>query len=500
MAKLHYCTLDYNVAVVSFMSSNMSLVDLGKKLLESAKSGESEDVTLLMTNGAPFTTDWEILKLQLGSSPLHLAAQNGHIDTVKILIRAGISRDASTKLSRTSLHLAAQEGHWEIVDFLLKSGADIEAKDMSAQVKFYKEQDPVGLGIKTELLLRNSAEVNVTNKFDLTPADIASDKNFTDIYQLIQNRSTLKENQSFKSNSDCLDGSNIPISDSTETVSTSHILEVNRNSKNYSNHLKSHNSKRILAPHSRNSDKKNTSKPDFSGIKLIQKDSFGNDASEIQASTSVLATLAALAEATSSSKAGNASDATSWLEANGITMLPVDNSTVVASALEGGQSLTLTEAGKLALGLTKVQANGNAECSNGEESITLHPDLSNSSTQKVITIVATDQSQIPSLVSSSTSGGPIYLVNADGSEVSLQGQIHTNGPPARKQKVVQEEKKKNCNSKDDEMTERERLQKELDEARRVAEEYKAQLQIKEQEAECDVTDEDLPLLSPGNLG
>lgn len=36
----------------------MSLVDLGKQLLECAKLGETEDVRLLMTNGAPFTTDW----------------------------------------------------------------------------------------------------------------------------------------------------------------------------------------------------------------------------------------------------------------------------------------------------------------------------------------------------------------------------------------------------------------------------------------------------------
>lgn len=36
----------------------MSLVDLGKKLLDSARIGETEDVRLLMGNGAPFTTDW----------------------------------------------------------------------------------------------------------------------------------------------------------------------------------------------------------------------------------------------------------------------------------------------------------------------------------------------------------------------------------------------------------------------------------------------------------
>lgn len=36
----------------------MSLVDLGKQLLEASKQGKTEEVRALMTNGAPFTTDW----------------------------------------------------------------------------------------------------------------------------------------------------------------------------------------------------------------------------------------------------------------------------------------------------------------------------------------------------------------------------------------------------------------------------------------------------------
>ena len=36
----------------------MSLVDLGKRLLEAAKRGETDAVRALMSNGAPFTTDW----------------------------------------------------------------------------------------------------------------------------------------------------------------------------------------------------------------------------------------------------------------------------------------------------------------------------------------------------------------------------------------------------------------------------------------------------------
>ncbi len=36
----------------------MSLVDFGKRLLEAAKRGDTDDVRTLMSNGAPFTTDW----------------------------------------------------------------------------------------------------------------------------------------------------------------------------------------------------------------------------------------------------------------------------------------------------------------------------------------------------------------------------------------------------------------------------------------------------------
>jgi len=48
----------------------------------------------------------------------------------RVLIRAGVRRDARTKVNRTPLHLAAQEGNLSVVELLVSSAADIHAADM----------------------------------------------------------------------------------------------------------------------------------------------------------------------------------------------------------------------------------------------------------------------------------------------------------------------------------------------------------------------------------
>lgn len=67
---------------------------------------------------------------QLGTSPLHLAAMHNHLETCEVLLRAGISKDARTKVDRTPLHLAVYEGHEAIVELLLRNKCDVNAKDM----------------------------------------------------------------------------------------------------------------------------------------------------------------------------------------------------------------------------------------------------------------------------------------------------------------------------------------------------------------------------------
>jgi len=48
----------------------------------------------------------------------------------EVLLRAGVSRDARTKVNRTPLHLAAQHGHLPVVMLLIDIGVDVHATDM----------------------------------------------------------------------------------------------------------------------------------------------------------------------------------------------------------------------------------------------------------------------------------------------------------------------------------------------------------------------------------
>ncbi|XP_074542710.1 GA-binding protein subunit beta-2a [Halichoeres trimaculatus] len=157
----------------------MSLVDLGKRLLEAARKGQDDEVRNLMANGAPFTTDW------LGTSPLHLAAQHGHYSTADVLLRAGVSRDARTKVDRTPLHMAAAEGHTVIVELLVRSGADINAKDMLKMTALHWAAQH-GHNNVADTLIKHGADVHALSKFDKTPFDIAVDIQNTELMLLLQ--------------------------------------------------------------------------------------------------------------------------------------------------------------------------------------------------------------------------------------------------------------------------------------------------------------------------
>ncbi|XP_013142386.1 PREDICTED: GA-binding protein subunit beta-1, partial [Papilio polytes] len=140
--------------------------ELGRRLLLAARVGDTPAVLDLMVKGAPFTTDW------LGTSPLHLAAANAHEETCAVLLRAGVSRDARTKVDRTPLHLAAHAGHARVLRLLLRHGANVDCRDMLQMTPLHWAAAR-GHEAAARALLAAGADARARCKFRKTPRCLA---------------------------------------------------------------------------------------------------------------------------------------------------------------------------------------------------------------------------------------------------------------------------------------------------------------------------------------
>ena len=55
-----------------------------------------------------------------GTTPLHLAAEHGHMEVIRILLEHKADKDKSSPHGLTPLRLAALNGHTEVVKLLLE--------------------------------------------------------------------------------------------------------------------------------------------------------------------------------------------------------------------------------------------------------------------------------------------------------------------------------------------------------------------------------------------
>lgn len=152
---------------------------LGKSLLEAARRGDENEVRTLLTKGASFTTDW------LGASPLHFAAQYGHLDTALLLMRAGMSWDARNKVNKTPLHIATQCGHEDLVKAFIAQGADVNAKDLLLMTPLHWAAQKNYPAI-AEILLENGADLTSENKFDKTPVNVCIENGFDEVLDKVK--------------------------------------------------------------------------------------------------------------------------------------------------------------------------------------------------------------------------------------------------------------------------------------------------------------------------
>ena len=64
-----------------------------------------------------------------GNLPLHIAAQNGHVDLVGNLLKIGVSMDAPNGTGTTALHMAKAYDYFWCARLIVAAGADLEIKN-----------------------------------------------------------------------------------------------------------------------------------------------------------------------------------------------------------------------------------------------------------------------------------------------------------------------------------------------------------------------------------
>ena len=110
---------DFTLVRMDFQSSDPAT---NKAFVSACEEGRVTEVDFFLHfPRSPHVRD---AQYQMGT---HLAAKNGHLDVMRLLLEAGADKDAATQNGYTALHFAAEQGHLDVMRLLLEAGADKNA-------------------------------------------------------------------------------------------------------------------------------------------------------------------------------------------------------------------------------------------------------------------------------------------------------------------------------------------------------------------------------------
>ena len=108
-----------------------------------------------------------------GSTPLHLAAYNGHIEISRLLLQNGADVNAKSDDGSTPLHWAAEHGQVDILHLLVENGADLEAQDNDGWRALHEAAYNGHLPFIQELISRYHVDINARENNGRTALTLA---------------------------------------------------------------------------------------------------------------------------------------------------------------------------------------------------------------------------------------------------------------------------------------------------------------------------------------
>ncbi|XP_017293203.1 ankyrin repeat domain-containing protein 6b isoform X2 [Kryptolebias marmoratus] len=143
-----------------------------ERLLMASHKGQAECVVQLINKGA------KVAVTKYGRSPLHLAAYKGHIEVVRILLKAGCNLDIQDDGEQTALHRAAVVGHSKIISALIQDGCALDRQDKDGNTALH-EVSWHGYSQCVQLLVKARANIHAKNKAGNTALHLACQNGHT---------------------------------------------------------------------------------------------------------------------------------------------------------------------------------------------------------------------------------------------------------------------------------------------------------------------------------
>uniref|UniRef100_UPI00358FF7E5 histone-lysine N-methyltransferase EHMT2-like isoform X3 n=1 Tax=Myxine glutinosa TaxID=7769 RepID=UPI00358FF7E5 len=166
-----------------------------KHLYTAARQGEMQKVLLLLIEGLEPNN---VNENQGKKTPMHAAAEHGHVEVLHILIQAGGNIDPPNDDLRTPLLLAAENNQLEVTKYLIKAGASLRQKDDEGATCLHLAAKKGNLNVVQFLLSTGQVNVNSQDDGGWTPIIWASEYKHLDVVKLLLSRGsdiTIRDNE-----------------------------------------------------------------------------------------------------------------------------------------------------------------------------------------------------------------------------------------------------------------------------------------------------------------